>query len=278
MPEMTIATQETRRKLNIADSCLSILDAGAGEAVLLGHSYLWDAEMWRPQIDALAHRHRVIVPELWGHGGSGHLPSGTGDLRDLARHHLSVMDRLGIDRFAVVGLSVGGMWGAELALLAPERVTSLVLIGSFVGPEPEPSRQRYLELLRIIEATPQLPEAVLDAVVPMFFARDVGDRQPHLPRDFRARLQGWQRERLLDSVVPLGRMIFNRRDMLGEIGALRMKCLVMAGQEDISRPLAEAQIMAEAIGCPCIGIAGAGHIASLEAPAAINRQLLEVLP
>lgn len=70
--------------------------------------------MWRPQIEMLAGRYRVIAPDLWRHGGSGPLPAGT-TMRDLADHHLLLRDRMKIRRFAGVGLSVGAMWAAELA-------------------------------------------------------------------------------------------------------------------------------------------------------------------
>src|SRR5258708_8513445 len=118
-------TKTSRAKdvlVEIAGSTMNVVDAGEGDVVVLGHSYLWSSEMWRPQIDGLSPHYRVIVPDLWGHGNSGPLPEGTEDLHDIARHHLALMDRLGIDRFTLVGLSVGGMWGAELALVAPERV------------------------------------------------------------------------------------------------------------------------------------------------------------
>ena len=45
---------------------LTALDRGKGPVVVLAHSYLWGAEMWRPQIDALSRHYRVIVPNLWG--------------------------------------------------------------------------------------------------------------------------------------------------------------------------------------------------------------------
>ena len=110
-------------------------DVGSGDAVLLGNSFLWDAQMWRPQIDALATHYRVIAPDLWGHGGSGPLPPGT-TMRGLAEHHLALMDHLEIGRFAVVGLSVGAMWAAELALMAPDRVAGVALVNSALRRRP----------------------------------------------------------------------------------------------------------------------------------------------
>lgn len=59
------------------------------------------------------------------------------NLKDYAQHMLALMDHLQIEHFSVIGLSVGGMWGAELALLAPKRVQSLVMMDTFVGLEPE---------------------------------------------------------------------------------------------------------------------------------------------
>ena len=54
------------RRIEIEGSTLNVFEFGAGEPVVLGSSYLWDIRMWRPQIEALSKRYRVIVPELWG--------------------------------------------------------------------------------------------------------------------------------------------------------------------------------------------------------------------
>ena len=99
--------------------------------MLLGHSYLFDLNMWAPQFEALAKRYRLIVPDLWGHGDSPALPAGRNSLSDIAADHLALMDHLDIEEFGIVGLSVGGMWGAELAALAPERVKVLALMDSY---------------------------------------------------------------------------------------------------------------------------------------------------
>ena len=99
----------------IDDQPLHYVDQGSGPVVLLGHSYLWDQQMWAPQIAALSQKYRVIVPELWGHGDSGPLPAQTHSLGDLARQALALLDHLGVAKVNLVGLSVGGMWGAPLA-------------------------------------------------------------------------------------------------------------------------------------------------------------------
>ena len=270
-------TGERSVSVDIMGSRMTALDAGEGEVVVLGSSFLWDAEMWRPQIDALSQHYRVVVPHLWGHGGSGPMPPATKDLRDLARQNLALLDHLGIERFAMVGLSVGGMWGAELALLVPEQVTALALLDTFLGAEPPPSRARYFAVLDAVAAARSLPDAVLDGIVPLFFSPNVQATAPELPAKFRARLKEWDRDRLVDAVVPLGRLIFGRRDALADLARLTLPAVVMTGEKDIPRPVAEGRQMATAMGCPFIELPGAGHISSLETPGAVTDHLLAFL-
>ncbi|NMS58411.1 alpha/beta fold hydrolase, partial [Vibrio parahaemolyticus] len=115
---------------------LAYLDKGEGPVLLFGHSYLWDSQMWAPQVEVLSQSFRCIVPDLWAHGESDAAPASTQSLADYAQHMLALMDHLDIEEFSIVGLSVGGMWGAELTAQAPQRVKSLVLMDTFIGWEP----------------------------------------------------------------------------------------------------------------------------------------------
>ena len=133
--------------MEIAGRRMAYLDEGQGPVLLFGHSYLWDSAMWAPQVEALKGSYRCIVPELWGHGDSDVLPDGGCTLATLARDHLALLDALGIDECVLVGLSIGGMWGVELARMAPARLKGLVLMDTFVGWEPQIPCERYLGML-----------------------------------------------------------------------------------------------------------------------------------
>ncbi|MFB3305550.1 alpha/beta fold hydrolase [Pseudomonas sp. AMR01] len=256
---------------------LHYLDQGTGPVVVLGSSYLWDRDMWAPQIEALSNQYRVIVPELWGHGESGAMPASTRSLDDLARQALALLDQLDIASCNLVGLSVGGMWGARLALLAPERVNSLVLMDTHLGAEPEATRQYYFSLFKMIEDAGAIPEPLLDVIAPIFFRAGI-DRESALYQDYRKALQGYSRDRLLDSIVPLGRIIFSRADILDQLPRLDADTtLVMCGEQDKPRPPAESREMAELIGCSLILIPDAGHISSRENPDFVNEALLTFL-
>lgn len=244
---------------------------------MLAHAYLFDAAMWAPQIAALAGRYRVIVPEMWGHGHSGPLPAKSGTLADLARHHLELLDALGLEQCAIVGLSLGGMWAAELALEAPDRVSGLVLMDTSLAAEPAESRDQLLGLFGMIAQAGAFEPAVIDIAVQRFFTPENLRSDPALGEAVATRLRNWDRARLADSVVPIGRMIFGRREALDELGSLPMPTLVVTGAQDVSWPAAEGRAMAKILGCDFVSIPDAGHIVSLEAPDAVNGTLLEFL-
>ncbi|QPR27127.1 alpha/beta fold hydrolase [Edwardsiella hoshinae] len=249
-------------------------DQGSGFPLLLGHSYLFDAEMWRPQIAALSKHYRVIVPELWGHGRSGELPEGHHALTCLAQDYLALLAHLQIDRFAMIGLSVGGMWGAELAALAGERCAALVLMDTFVGREPEVTHQRYFAMLAAIEQAGAIPAPLLAQIAPLFF-RQTPD--PALLDALKQRLAAVPAQTLRHSIVPLGRMIFGRPDRCAQLASLTMPTLVMTGAEDQPRPPLEGYLMAEILQCRQALVADAGHICTLEQPQAVNQLLLDFL-
>ena len=262
-----------KQMMEIAGRRLAYLDEGQGPVLLFGHSYLWDSAMWAPQVEALKGQYRCIVPELWGHGDSDPVPAGSCSLATLARDHLALLDALGIDDFVLVGLSIGGMWGVELAQLAPARLKGLVLMDSFVGWEPQIPCERYLAMLAAIEQLGSIPAPIVEQVAPLFFANRPDEA---LMAAFRARLAAWPADKVA-SLVAVGRAFVSRDDRMEWLEEIRVPSLVMTGCEDKARPVLEGYLMAEALGCPFKEIPAAGHISTLENPVFVNQVLAEFL-
>ncbi|CAH0258884.1 MULTISPECIES: alpha/beta fold hydrolase [Pseudomonas] len=263
--------------VTVDGQALHYIDQGTGPAVLLAGSYLWDQAMWAPQIAVLSQHYRVIALDLWGHGESGRMPEGMTSLDDVARQALALLDHLDIDRVTLVGLSVGGMWGVRLALSAPQRLNGLVLMDTYVGVEPEPTRQYYFSLFKQIEDSGEISSQLLDIIVPIFFRPGI-DPQSALYQDFRARLAALPVNRLRESIVPMGRITFSRDDLLPRLAQLNPETtLLMCGDQDKPRPPSETQEMAELIGCPYVLVPEAGHISSLENPQFVTDALLKFL-
>src|SRR5205809_4882998 len=103
---------------------------GAGEPVLLLMGLGGEHRAWDLVRRELARRYRLVLVDNRDAGASdeANRPYGTGDM---AADALGVIDHLGIERFHVVGASMGGAIAQHLALLAPTRVATLVLIGSW---------------------------------------------------------------------------------------------------------------------------------------------------
>lgn len=100
---------------------------GRGEPLLFLHA-AGGAGTWLEFHRLLARGFDVIAPDHPGFGGSDEFAD-VEAMDDLVYHYLDVLDRLGTDRPHVVGASFGGWIAAELAVAAPHRVGSLVLLG-----------------------------------------------------------------------------------------------------------------------------------------------------
>lgn len=246
-------------------------DRGTGFPLLFGHSYLWTSEMWEPQLLVLSQQFRCIAPDLCGHGGSDSFP--VTSISDLAEHAWNLMQALGIDQFGIVGLSVGGMWGTELALQHPQAVKALVLMDTYVGGEPPLTKQRYFVLLDLLEKAGQFTPELLDQIIPLFFSPATFQSQPDLPLRFRESLASIPGERI-PAIASLGRVIFSRRDLLNQLSALAIPTLIIVGKDDIPRPPKEAQEMAFCLSQGSIlEVKEAGHISNLEQVEVVNQAL-----
>ncbi|MGF1760990.1 alpha/beta hydrolase [Photobacterium sagamiensis] len=262
------------KTFTIDSKTMNYMDKGEGPVLVFGHSYLWDSEMWAPQVEVLSKQYRCIVPDLWSHGQSDAAPAKTRNLRDYAQDVLSLMDHLNIDTFSLVGLSVGGMWGTELTVLAPSRVKSLVLMDTFVGFEPEVMHKKYFDMMDAIAAAQQVPAPMVDAITPMFFARNAEQENPELVAKFRSHLASITGQHAVN-VTQIGRMVFGRRDAFDDIENFALPTLIMVGAQDTPRPPLEAQLMQDAItGSELVIVPDAGHISNLEQPEFVTKKLV----
>lgn len=116
------------RYLDFPGGRVHVLRGGTGEPVLFLHA-AGGAGQWLEFHERLAESFDVIAPDHPGFGASDELPEVEG-VDDLVYHYLDVIDRLGLDRPHVVGASFGGWIAAELAVAAPHKIGSLVLLGA----------------------------------------------------------------------------------------------------------------------------------------------------
>src|SRR2546426_4145357 len=102
---------------------------GEGPPLILVHGLGGAAANWTELVPLLIGRHRVLVPDLPGHGGSTALPAVAG-LEPFADRVTLVAEREGMLPAPVVGHSLGGMIVLRLALRRPDDVQAIVLAGA----------------------------------------------------------------------------------------------------------------------------------------------------
>ncbi len=104
------------------------VQAGRGPVLVLLHGVLGSRRSWVGPMSELARDHRVIAPDLFGHGESAK-PAGDYSLGAYAGALRDLLDRLGVGRATLVGHSLGGGIAMQFAYLFPARVDALVLEG-----------------------------------------------------------------------------------------------------------------------------------------------------
>lgn len=113
-------------------------DEGPRDAptLVLLHGSNADLHTWDAWTKALSDRFRVIRFDQIGHGLTGPNPGGTHTLDDMVVTTEKVRAKLGIERMALAGNSMGGAVAAKYAMIHPQHLTALILVDAGGAPQP----------------------------------------------------------------------------------------------------------------------------------------------
>src|SRR5262249_16217715 len=127
------AIEVTRLALNGIE--LNVEVTGNGAPLLLLHGFTGDVTTWEPLLDAWS-GFRVIRVDIIGHGKSDCPAEPERDaMAPAVADLLSLLDQLGVDKYTLLGYSMGGRLALHLALAAPHRLSGLVLESASPGIE-----------------------------------------------------------------------------------------------------------------------------------------------
>jgi pimeloyl-ACP methyl ester carboxylesterase len=253
---------------SLGDQMVAYDDAGGeGPPVILAHGFLMDRTMFRPQVEALTPRFRVITWDSRSHGDT--VDDGTPfTYWDLAADCLALTDHLGIARAVVGGMSQGGFVALRAALLAPDRIRGLLLFDSQAGtedPEVVPLYQAMLDQWVAEGPSDQIAEVVSGLII----------GEPTLSREWVPR---W-RARPHASMARPGQALLTRDDITGRLGEIDVPALVVHGSADVSISMDKAERLAAGLrrGGEVVVIEGGTHSANLTHPEPVNRAVLDFL-
>lgn len=240
--------------------------AAGGAPIVLLHGLGSSSADWTWQIDALAARHHVVVPDLRGHGRSPRL-RGRLAIDVMANDVAALLAGLEAPPAHVVGLSLGGCVAQALALDHADRVRSLTLVNTFARLAPTGPRGalRMLGRLGLLVCAPM-------HVVAAHVARGLFPRadQRALYLAAVASLAKTPRRTYLACIRALVGFDARRR-----LAGIRCPTLVVAGEGDATVPLASKRLLQRAIpGAELVVIGDSGHVTPCDQPERFNAALL----
>jgi pimeloyl-ACP methyl ester carboxylesterase len=224
-------------------------ERGSGPPLLLVHGLMVTGEMFEPVMDQMASRHRLIVPDLRGHGRSrGLRPEYS--VAQLASDLSRLLDHLGIDAADVLGYSDGGAIAQQMAIDHPGRCKRLVLVCTYayeMATFRERLEGRITPLLLRVLGMRRWAKLV------------VSKGMPQLDKERAAWIGGLVASQDGKSMVAAWKetMVFDSRSRLSEIHA---PTLIVAGAKDEAVPLHHAKVLNEGIpGSRLTVVEGADH-------------------
>ncbi|MFJ9362897.1 alpha/beta fold hydrolase [Nocardia sp. NPDC101769] len=244
-----------------------------GPALVLGHGFFMDGEMWLPQLEGLADRYRVIAVDARGHGRTEDAGNPF-TYWDLAWDAWKVVDALGLDRVVLGGLSQGGFIALRMALLQPARTRGLVLIGTTAAAYTEQEREGYERV--IVKSWVGGAVPIDDIALPMAAVMIGGDRDRH-QRPWVEKWRASDRGRLAQAA----RCLIDREAITELLGEITVPALLLRGIGDQAFNHGHMQGLATGLGGPArmqtISADTATHICNLTHPELVNPEIREFL-
>ncbi len=224
-----------------------------------------DFRIWTEVAKILAPHFRIVLYDKRGHGLSESGPD-KNDMADYARDLMGLLDRVGVGRATIVGVSIGGVIAQEFYRQRPERVAALVLCDTAakIGTD-ETWDQRIAEVER------GGVESIADSVLERWFTAEFRASRPAEVAGIRAMLTRTPRQGYLAACGAL-----KRADLRPYAGRIEAPTLCLVGDEDGSTPIALVKETAALIaGSRFEIVEGAGHLPNVEKPTIVARLVAE---
>jgi pimeloyl-ACP methyl ester carboxylesterase len=244
--------------------------AGAGPPLLFLHGYVGDGPTtWRRQLDGLSNEFTVIAWDAPGAGRSSDPPESFA-MAGYADCLAGFIERLGLERPNVAGLSFGGALALELYRRHPAIAKTLILASAYAGwagsLPAEVAEQRLQQAMVLADLS---PDDFVDALLPTMFSEGT-------PADsvdaFGASMLAFH---------PAGFRAMARasaEDLRAVLPQIEIPTLLVYGDGDVRAPLTVAKELHAAIsGSKLVVLPDAGHVCNIEAPEAFNSAVRDFL-
>lgn len=235
------------------------LDLGTGFPVMLVHGFPADHNLWKKQAAELRKKYRLLLPDLPGTGYSPLIDPIS--IEDMAAFLNAICEQEGLEKYILIGHSMGGYATLAFAEQHPEKLAGWGLFHSSAYPDDEEKkkgRKRSIALMRKYG-----PEVFFRQMLPNLVASSF--RNSH-----RATLKEMVKQRTeagTDTLIPYYHAMWERPDRTQTLREARSPVLFFIGKEDVAAPMED---VLKQVSLPPVSevhlFENVGHLGMIEAP------------
>lgn len=244
---------------------LAFLDEGEGETIVFLHGFPLSKRMWSDQIQPFRSTHRVIAPDLRGHGNST-VSAGQVTMQQMAEDVLALLDALSVQgTVTLCGLSMGGYVAWEFWQLAAARLRRLILCDTRAAADSlEIARGRQMMAHEVVRSGAVM---AADTMTPKLLSSHTQKVAPQKKETVREMILATH----VEGIAATQRGMAARADFTDRVSSIDVPALILCGSEDSITPPAEMRTLSQSMARSCyVEIPHAGHLAPLEQPTLVN--------
>jgi len=224
--------------------------------------------MWAPQVSAFA-GWDVVTPSMPGFDGD---PVRAASMEAFATHINAELDRIGIERAVIAGLSLGGYVAFAVLRQRPDRASALILADTRETADNEQGREGRLRMIGTLGQ--RGPSGVFEDMSPKLLGATTHAERPEVVTQVKGLIES-QTPAAIEGAI---RAMLDRPDSTPLLATIAVPTLIVVGEEDALTPPADSERMHRAIrGARLERLPRAGHLSNLETPDAFNAAVSKFL-
>ena len=248
-----------QKTVKVGDHDIVYLEGGSGETVLMVHGFASNKDFWTSFAQFITPAYHVIALDVPGFGESTYLENASYKITDQVERLNQFVDALGLQKFHIVGNSMGGVIAAKYAILFPDRVITLGLFDSGGVSSPE---QR--ELMSSAEPSPLFFETVEGFDRMLYY---VFSKPPDIPLFIKKLFVRNAQKSINVNRRISGQLESQKVSLEPDLQKIKMHTLVLWGDQDRLIDVSCVQVFQNGLpNCTAVIMKDCGHVPMVERP------------
>ncbi len=269
---MKTETKGYNLSIPINNFALSYDDVGEGSMpIIFLHGFPFDKTMWKGQIDFLKSSYRLIAVDIRGFGRSKDEESHL-SIDMFGEDLIAFMDKLGVDKAIICGLSMGGFIALNVLKRFPNRFDALILCDTQCIADTAEGKEKRYTIIEEIKANGA--SDFNEGFIKNVFHKDSLSNKKEVVEELRSVVFANSNDIITMGLTALA----ERSETCSTLNEISLPTLIICGREDAVTPLAQSEFMnANIKGSLLRIIDNAGHVSNLEQTQEFNQHLLSFL-